>query len=101
MGHRVPKPNQALAPLVGLVPVGHRAQRQRGGNRLERPTMDQWGLAATQRPISSSPITWPFGPSILCTSRPWRIKTRAWIKAVSLRGAAAALTLSLPRVMFR
>jgi hypothetical protein len=35
MHHRFLKPDQALAPLVGLGLDGHAADRERGGNRLE------------------------------------------------------------------
>ena len=34
--HRVLKPDQALARLVGLGLVAHAAERERPGNRLER-----------------------------------------------------------------
>jgi hypothetical protein len=38
--HRVLKPDQALAPLVGLGLVAHAADRKRPGNRLERLDAD-------------------------------------------------------------
>src|SRR5580693_4259886 len=51
--HRVLKPDELLAPLVGLGLKPHRAERQRPGDSLERlggdGDADHSGLAATQR----------------------------------------------------
>ena len=40
-GHRVLKPDQALAPLIGLGLVAHAAERERPGNSLERLDADR------------------------------------------------------------
>jgi hypothetical protein len=39
--HRVLKPDQALAPLVGLGLDGHAAKQKRGADRLERLDADR------------------------------------------------------------
>jgi hypothetical protein len=62
MNHAVVlKPDQALAALVGRVLVADAADREGGGYRFEGGfgdgDADHSGLAATQRSISSLPIT--------------------------------------------